>query len=423
MTEEAKEYLINTHPPPKKSILRKLLCCFRSEDFSSEDSTMFPMMPCKSVDQEILTGAEYRIRDFAAERLYILGSSHNRMFAKFRHATIEEETPKGVDEVQNEVKEELWRQRYQIFSKFDEGVKLDRDSWKNTTHEKIAKYIAKYISQTCVVDTVLDSFCGVGGNTIQLAKLFKVYAVDIDPTKINYARHNAKLYDVEKNIEFVESDYLELNKKYQADIAFLAPDYTYSVHTLDLQSMVKPNFVQVIMKSLAHSASILMYFPPTVNPHQIADLVMANTNLDAKAQFVILFSEGKLKAITCLLGAQVNLPHKDIKELLASRLHMKRNKTKKLDALLKTVSLKKCIKALTDVEELAQNDDIPKERMSEKWLEILLESRPAWPLPFSDSTGIPIDFETLDESSQCSPNSPCIKPYLTFLEENKTSPK
>lgn len=420
MTEEKKEYLLNTRSYKKKSILRKLLCCFQPRDSPDETSTMVPMRSCKSVDQEILTGAEYKVRDFAAERLYLLGSSHNRMFAKFSHATIEEETPKSVENVQNEVTEELWRQRYQIFSRFDEGVKLDRDSWKNTTHEKIAKYIAKYIYQSCTVDKVLDSFCGVGGNTIQLAKLFKVYAVDIDPTKINYAKHNAKLYNVEKNIEFVESDYLELNEKFQADIAFLAPDYTGSVHSLDLQTMVKPDFVQVIKKSLEHSATVLIYFPPTVNPHQIADLIMANTNLDAKAQIVILFSEGKLKAITCLLGAQVNLPNKDIKELLASRLHMKLHRTKKLDDLLKTIPLKKCIEALTDVEELMQNNDISKNEMSEKWFQILNESRPVWPISTSDSTEDPSNVETLDDSSQYSSNSPFIKPYLSFLEENET---
>jgi SAM-dependent methyltransferase len=416
MTEEKKEYLLHNYSSKRKSILSKILCCFRSDQNQEDESNMFPLVPCKSVDQEILTGAEYRVRDFAAERLYLLGSSHHRMFAKFSHATIEEEMTKSIGEIQSEVKEELWRQRYQIFSKFDEGIKLDRDSWKNTTHEKIAKFIAKYISQTCIVEKVLDSFCGVGGNTIQLAKLFKVYAVDIDSTKINYAKHNAKLYQVEKNIEFVESDYLELDEKYQTDIAFLAPDYSYSGNSLDLLTMVKPDFVEVINKSLAHSATILLYFPPTVNPHQIADLLMANTNLDAKAQFMILFSEGKLKAITCLLGAQVSLPTKDIRDLLISKLHIKRSSTKKLESILKTVGLKKCIESLTDVEDLLQNDDITKEQMGEKWFQLIQESSPLWPIPLNESTEISAGMDKFDETPM-SPSTPLIKPYLSFLEE------
>ena len=51
---------------------------------------------------------------------------------------------------------------------------------------------------------MIDPFCGVGGSAIQFAKTCnKVIAIDIDPTKIHAARHNAKVYGVEHKIEFI----------------------------------------------------------------------------------------------------------------------------------------------------------------------------------------------------------------------------
>ena len=98
-----------------------------------------------------------------------------------------------------------WAQRYRYFSKFDEGIKMDREGWYSVTPEIIAKHIAS----RCVCDVIVDGFCGVGGNTIQFAKLCKkVIAVDINPSKIEMAKKNAKIYNVEDKIEFVVDDFV-----------------------------------------------------------------------------------------------------------------------------------------------------------------------------------------------------------------------
>ncbi|KOB68411.1 Prip interacting protein, pimt [Operophtera brumata] len=47
--------------------------------------------------------------------------------------------------------------------RFDEGIRLDRESWFSVTPEHVARHIACKYSY----DTVLDAFCGAGGNTIQ----------------------------------------------------------------------------------------------------------------------------------------------------------------------------------------------------------------------------------------------------------------
>ncbi|WAR24115.1 TGS1-like protein, partial [Mya arenaria] len=58
-----------------------------------------------------------------------------------------------------------WGQRYRLFSRFDEGIRLDREGWFSVTPEKIAEHIA----DRCRCDVILDAFCGAGGNSIQFA--------------------------------------------------------------------------------------------------------------------------------------------------------------------------------------------------------------------------------------------------------------
>ncbi|XP_061696403.1 trimethylguanosine synthase isoform X2 [Syngnathoides biaculeatus] len=63
-----------------------------------------------------------------------------------------------------------WAQRYRLFSRFDEGIKLDREGWFSVTPEKIAEHIALRVeSSLSNTQLVIDAFCGVGGNSIQFA--------------------------------------------------------------------------------------------------------------------------------------------------------------------------------------------------------------------------------------------------------------
>lgn len=57
-------------------------------------------------------------------------------------------------------------QRFRYFSRFDEGCLLDEEGWYSVTPEKIADQIA----ERCRCETILDPFCGVGGNAIAFAK-------------------------------------------------------------------------------------------------------------------------------------------------------------------------------------------------------------------------------------------------------------
>lgn len=57
-------------------------------------------------------------------------------------------------------------QRERLFSLYNQGCLLDEEGWYSVTPEAIADAIA----EKCRCDTVLDAFCGVGGNAIAFAR-------------------------------------------------------------------------------------------------------------------------------------------------------------------------------------------------------------------------------------------------------------
>lgn len=61
---------------------------------------------------------------------------------------------------------EDFAQRHRYFSRYDMGCLLDEEGWYSVTPEKIADQIA----ERCRCDTILDAFCGVGGNAIAFAR-------------------------------------------------------------------------------------------------------------------------------------------------------------------------------------------------------------------------------------------------------------
>ncbi|KAG0074850.1 Trimethylguanosine synthase [Podila epicladia] len=115
-----------------------------------------------------------------------------------------------------------WSQRYRYFTKYDQGIKMDKEGWYSVTPERIAAHIA----QRCASDVIIDAFCGVGGNTIQFAlTCHYVIAIDIDPVRLECARHNARIYGVEDRIEFICGDFMTLIPKLKADAVFLSPPW------------------------------------------------------------------------------------------------------------------------------------------------------------------------------------------------------
>jgi hypothetical protein len=120
-----------------------------------------------------------------------------------------------------------WLQRYSLFSKFDQGILLDEESWYSVTPEAIAKHQAERFLKIGGPDCiVVDPFAGAGGNAIQLARLVgKVIAIEIDQGRLDLLKNNAAVYGVENKIECIQGDFWQFKDQIKADFAFFSPPW------------------------------------------------------------------------------------------------------------------------------------------------------------------------------------------------------
>lgn len=195
-----------------------------------------------------------------------------------------------------------WAQRYRLFSRFDEGIKMDKEGWFSVTPERIAEHIA----ERCRCDLLVDAFCGVGGNAIQFAfSCERVIAIDIDPVKIALARHNATVYGVEDRIEFIVGDYMQLIPSLKADVVFLSPPWggpNYaSAEVFDLKTMITLDGVRVFEETKTITENIAYFMPRNVNVEQLSSLAGPGGKMEIEQNFV----NKKLKTITAYYGELV----------------------------------------------------------------------------------------------------------------------
>lgn len=119
-------------------------------------------------------------------------SRNNRRGAKRQVETKEEEEERFLTRCASrskspypDVPSKYWGQRYRYFSRFDEGVGMDKEGWYSVTPEAIALHIAERVC----CDVVIDPFVGCGGNAVQFALVSHlVFAIDVDPVKLEHAR-------------------------------------------------------------------------------------------------------------------------------------------------------------------------------------------------------------------------------------------
>ncbi|KAI9269901.1 RNA cap guanine-N2 methyltransferase-domain-containing protein [Sporodiniella umbellata] len=169
--------------------------------------------------------------------------------------------------------QKYYNQRYDYFSKFDEGILMDKEGWFSVTPERIAQQIAG----RCQSDVIIDAFCGCGGNSIQFAMTcHRVIAIDLDPVKLHCARENAKVYGVEDRIEFILGDFFALAPYLKADVVFLSPpwggpSYT-NVDVFDLKSMIPGDGTNIFQIAYNITPNVAYFVPRNTDPHQLARL-------------------------------------------------------------------------------------------------------------------------------------------------------
>ena len=161
-----------------------------------------------------------------------------------------------------------------------------------------------------------------------------VIALDVSPTRLALARHNAQIYGVADHIEFVLSDFLSFVKSYgvnphsgqsrKIDVVFLSPPWggpaylessskhqdepisdEYPLYSL---SSIRPiDGSELFRISRTITKNIAYYLPRNTRVKEIGEL-LSNTGADVQDERVEVEEEwmgNKLKALTCYFGGLV----------------------------------------------------------------------------------------------------------------------
>ena len=175
------------------------------------------------LEQRLAFAEEIRAFDETSNLPLEFGSKKKKQPKKKKNKPKQQTLPKKKEKRCEGVEERYWCQRYLFFNLFDLGIELDAESWFSVTPEKIAARIARRAKNTSFV---VDAFCGCGGNALQFAKAgHRVLAVDIDGQKLAMAKHNATVYDVSRNVDFLQANSLDILRHIKADMVFLSPPW------------------------------------------------------------------------------------------------------------------------------------------------------------------------------------------------------
>ncbi|XP_025202227.1 trimethylguanosine synthase-like [Melanaphis sacchari] len=191
-----------------------------------------------------------------------------------------------------------------LFENFDRGIHLDTESFYSVCPEVLSRHIAK----RCKNKIVLDPFCGAGGNIIQLAMTCKkdlVIAVDIDPIKIELARHNAEVYGVADKIEFIVGDLFEIYPTLKADVVFMSPPWggpeysknkCYSIESMCSDKLGGGFSIFDIVKTIA--PNIAFHMPKNTNIFECMWLGSGFGKVEIQQNII----NGKLNSLTAFYG-------------------------------------------------------------------------------------------------------------------------
>lgn len=188
-----------------------------------------------------------------------------------------------------DVPDKYWAQRHRLFTKFDEGIQLDRDGWFSVTPEVIAHHIAQHLvlshrenitvgskrhdsNQIMDMDTagnnsigecsyssgsirktnglvVLDALAGVGGNSIAFCQhpgVALVLCVDTSLDRLRIAANNCQVYDIPSSkIRFIHGDALQVLERYNNGVCTVARE----------SSLPLPSIAAVHASSAANSTT------------------------------------------------------------------------------------------------------------------------------------------------------------------------
>ena len=166
--------------------------------------------------------------------------------------------------------EEARARRHSSPGFFKKGTKLDDEGKVSLTPEQLALRLAKRVRGK----RVIDATCGAGGNAIAFARAgCDVIAIDSDRGRLQLARHNARIYGVHKQIEFVHGDARELVPKLShtaVDVLHIDPpwgvDYNKTACTIEALPLLEDLLDVVRNEPEGTFGRVLAKVPPSFDP-------------------------------------------------------------------------------------------------------------------------------------------------------------
>lgn len=209
-----------------------------------------------------------------------------------------------------------YNQRFRLFSRYNDGIRMDEEAWFSVTPENIAKHIADRVIKSIGSghSIIVDGFCGVGGNLIQFANIspfVRVIGCDNNEERLAMAKHNAKIYNVDDRCEFILGDFLDIMKSLgdrKIDAVFLSPPWGgLEYKNIDSYSLgdMQPNgfnLVHSCRKYLTNNIAFLM--PRNVNQNELKRNLLSREHQDFELEENKVGA--KIKTITVYFGDLVD---------------------------------------------------------------------------------------------------------------------
>ena len=178
----------------------------------------------------------------------------------------------NIDNPFGERAQKYWDRRYDLFSKWDEGVETDEVGLFSVKPERFALEIGNLLSG----HTVLDAFCGIGGSAIGFARCGKrVIAVDVDRDRLSMAKHNAAIYGVSESIEFIHADVMEAYPKLSFDALNIDPPWggpEYFKKARFGWQDFSPNPLPLIREAISAGVAVAVGLPANFSPDELREL-------------------------------------------------------------------------------------------------------------------------------------------------------
>ncbi|KAF1811270.1 hypothetical protein P152DRAFT_399432 [Eremomyces bilateralis CBS 781.70] len=180
-----------------------------------------------------------------------------------------------------------WHQRYDIFSKYDDGIRLTNNAWFGVTPEPVAHQIATDIAHLAppTKRILIDLFAGAGGNAIAFAlsgRWDAIYAIERDPATLECGRHNAALYGVGAEITWIEGDCFKVIEEQLAEVCgeavlFASPPWGGPEYVgrkiFDVEGMEPYGLGELYGGFGGRGGQVVLFLPRTANLNQLAGVV------------------------------------------------------------------------------------------------------------------------------------------------------